>query len=104
MSSVLLKATYDTETEEMVITFKTGKEYSYYSIPKIVWNEFRTSESKGSFFSRQIKGKYGEPKPKITKPNNEIPSKKNIVIKPLDGEVPAPPTMQEFLNNKKREA
>mgnify|MGYP003813335161 FL=1 len=58
VSSILKSAYYDNNYNMLSVTFKNGKEYVFYNVPNDVWNNFKNSESKGSYFSRYIKGKY----------------------------------------------
>lgn len=49
--------TYNTTTKQMlVITEKSS--YECQGVPQTVFEEFAQSESKGSYFNRNIKGKY----------------------------------------------
>lgn len=57
-SAGIVKVEYDKKKLEMYVTFKTGKVYTYYDVPIEIWTAWTTAESKGSFFSRQIKGRY----------------------------------------------
>jgi len=58
VSSILKSAYYDNKYNMLSVTFKNGKEYVFYNVPINVWENFKNSESKGSYFSRYIKGKY----------------------------------------------
>ena len=58
VSSILKSAYYDNNYNMLSVTFKNGKEYAFYNVPNDIWVGFKNSESKGSFFSRYIKGKY----------------------------------------------
>jgi hypothetical protein len=57
-STGINKADYDKTTKTLRVYFNTGKDYSYYGVPETVWVQFKDAKSKGSFFSKQIKGKY----------------------------------------------
>jgi len=61
-SSVLASASYDEKLQLLTIAFKSGKTYDFFDVPPEIWNGFKEAESKGSFFSRNIKGKF---KPKL---------------------------------------
>lgn len=56
-SSVLQKASFNSETSELVVQFKNGRDYSY-KIPIELWNSFKEAPSKGNFFVKNIKGKF----------------------------------------------
>lgn len=57
-SSMLEQVTYDNETKRLVVVFKNSKEYFYDNVPTEVWKQFQESESKGKFYTQNIKGKY----------------------------------------------
>lgn len=57
-SSVLSGASYDQATGILTVSFKSGRSYDFYNVPVDVWNGFREAESKGRYFTRNIKGKY----------------------------------------------
>lgn len=59
-SSNLASIGYDSETSTLEVEFKSGAVWQYYNVPEAVWHEFYGSESKGKYFSREIKGKYAE--------------------------------------------
>jgi hypothetical protein len=65
-SSVLLAASYNAKNFELSIKFKNGKEYKYYNVSIDVWKSFKDSSSKGSFYSRVIKGRYGNTEHRIS--------------------------------------
>lgn len=98
-SSVLSTAEYNSKTLELSITFNNGKTYIYYSFPSQVWESFKSSSSKGSFFTKNIKGKYLKPVEESKK--EEI--KPTVIVKSV-GENPTPPSFKDYINNKKREA
>lgn len=43
----------------LTVKFKGGKDYTFKSVPLSVWEDFRDAESKGSYFAKHIKGKFG---------------------------------------------
>lgn len=57
-SSVIRDIYYNRITNEMKITFNSGKTYSYANVPVEVYEMFKKADSKGSFFSRVIKGRF----------------------------------------------
>ena len=54
-SSNIIKFGYDAEKQELQVTFKGGKTYSYAAVPPELAEQFRQSPSKGKFFSAHIK-------------------------------------------------
>lgn len=57
-SSNITSASYDSESENLKITFKNGSIYEYTKVPWQVFTKFRLSESQGKFFSEHIKSVY----------------------------------------------
>ena len=53
-SSNLVKTEYDTETKKMIAEFKNGMKYEYDEVPHIIYTQFRSAKSQGSFFNSQI--------------------------------------------------
>lgn len=54
---------YEPDSQELHVRFlKSGKTYVYYGVEAWVYEEFRESESKGSYLNTRIKGAfpYGE--------------------------------------------
>lgn len=51
---------YDPESEVFSVIFKSSKAkyYSYLGVPDFIFNEFLTADSKGSYFSNNMKKKY----------------------------------------------
>ena len=41
-----------------VVFRNTGEGYRYYDVPVGVWNDFKTADSKGSFFQEEIRDQY----------------------------------------------
>ena len=61
-SSFIDAAAYYEPLGMFEVKFKNGTEYSYRDVPKDVFDEFMKSPSKGEFFNRVIKEKYGRGK------------------------------------------
>ena len=61
-SSLLKESVYNTDDLTLVVTFLNGAKYLYTNIPHEVFSEFSTIESKGSYFSKNIKGKFDHKK------------------------------------------
>lgn len=60
-SSWVSKATYhscDGETGYFILYTTEGKSYIHKDIPLWVWKQFKNADSYGSYYSRNIKGKY----------------------------------------------
>ena len=57
-SSNLSKATYDVESKKLLVEFNNKLEYEYEDVPHQLFTSFRTSESQGSFFSKNIAKKF----------------------------------------------
>jgi lysyl-tRNA synthetase class 2 len=49
---------YDETAGELYVTFVGGGAYTYYEVPKRVYNAFRAAPSKGQFFNAWIKDRY----------------------------------------------
>lgn len=54
-SSLLSKASYNAETEELTITFKSGATWKYLAVTQEEINNFAVSASQGSYFLHYIK-------------------------------------------------
>ena len=57
-SSNLQSAVYDTESEDLSVTFNNGSIYEYNKVPWNVFTKFRLAESQGKFFNESIGRKY----------------------------------------------
>lgn len=56
-SSSLSEIGYDPATEEVCVTFReSGSTYIYSHVTAVVWTEFVTAASKGSFLNDVLKG------------------------------------------------
>ncbi len=53
-SSNLKNATYNTESEDLTITFNNGSIYVYNKVPWVKFTKFRMSESQGKYFNENI--------------------------------------------------
>lgn len=49
---------YHPESQTMLVQFKNGRVYSYSGVPPEIYQQYRNSESQGSFFANNIKGRY----------------------------------------------
>ena len=57
-STSLATITYDADHETLEISFRDQKIYQYLSVPSEVHEELLSAPSKGSYFNRQIRGRY----------------------------------------------
>lgn len=57
-STVIKRFDYRPETEELLITFVTGRRYLYSDVPDEAVAQFRSASSKGSHFNRRIRDFY----------------------------------------------
>jgi hypothetical protein len=57
-SGQISKIGYHPESQTAVIQFSNGKVYQYSGVPPEMYNNLRNSESVGSFFAQNIKGRY----------------------------------------------
>jgi len=53
-SSNLKSAVYNTESEELIVTFNNGSIYIYDKVPWTKFTKFRMAESQGKFFNENI--------------------------------------------------
>jgi hypothetical protein len=53
-SSNLKSATYNTENEDLTVTFNNGAIYEYNKVPWNKFTKFRLAESQGKYFNENI--------------------------------------------------
>jgi hypothetical protein len=53
-SSNLKSASYNTENEDLLITFNNGSIYEYNKVPWSKFTKFRLAESQGKYFNENI--------------------------------------------------
>lgn len=53
-SSNITSAIYNTETQDLTVTFNTGGIYVYNKVPWTLFTKFRMAESQGKFFNEKI--------------------------------------------------
>ncbi len=58
-SSCIQRFDYDESTKILTITFGHGGKYDYPGIPKSLVERWMKSESKGKFYNKEIRFKYG---------------------------------------------
>lgn len=62
-SSAVRSAYYNTDDKTVLVVMKSnGNAYRYDGVPSWVWNEFKGSRSKGTYFSTTVKPSYGPSK------------------------------------------
>lgn len=54
-SSLISKASYNKETEELIVTFTKGDTWKYLGVTQEEANNFKVPTSQGSFFLHNIK-------------------------------------------------
>ena len=57
-STTISQHGYHPESQTMVVHFKNGNVYEYRGVPPEVYKAYQNSESQGSFFAENIKGRY----------------------------------------------
>jgi hypothetical protein len=57
-SSNLKEAVYNTENEDLTITFNNGAIYEYNKVPWNTFTKMRLAESQGKFFNENISKKF----------------------------------------------
>lgn len=57
-SSNLKNGKYNTQTEDLTITFNNGSIYEYNKVPWDTFTKFRMSESHGKYFNENIARKF----------------------------------------------
>lgn len=60
-SKMIVSIGYDPNYAILEIEFKSNNQvWQYYDFPEHLWYEFDSSDSKGKYFLREIKGNYSE--------------------------------------------
>lgn len=59
ISSAISRIEYNELTRELMVTFTSGRNYTYYGVPREVYVAFVNSSSKGQYFNDYIKDRYG---------------------------------------------
>lgn len=57
-STNIKSASFNTETESLVITFNNGSIYEYEKVPWEIFTKFRLSESQGAYLNSTIRKNY----------------------------------------------
>ncbi len=64
---------YDAQTLQLTVTLKGGSEYVYWNLPPQIYEELVKAPSKGSFFAKNIKGRFSS-HATIKKPVGRLPN------------------------------
>ena len=57
-STAIRHFSYDARTEQLSVTFITGRKYVYGHVPPTVYDDFHAASSKGRFFNAEIRDRY----------------------------------------------
>ena len=57
-SKMISSIGYDASNSTLEVEFSSGIVWQYFDFPESLWYEFESSDSKGSFFHKQIKDQY----------------------------------------------
>lgn len=57
-STAIQHISYDEAARELHVKFVGGGTYTYYDVPKSVYEAFRASSSKGTFLNSYIRNRY----------------------------------------------
>jgi len=57
-SSLLASAAYDVSESVLQLEFRDGAIYRYFDVPAAVYNDLLAADSKGSYFNKQIRGRF----------------------------------------------
>jgi hypothetical protein len=49
---------YDRSSSTMEVEFKDGRIYQYFDVPEVIFREFLTAPSIGSFFQQNVRGQF----------------------------------------------
>lgn len=63
-SSNIATIGFDPETDTLSVEFRDGQSYDYFNVSPSTYRSFTQAGSHGSFFHRQIKGRYAYDGPK----------------------------------------
>ena len=58
-SSNMTSFSYDGKSKVMQVTFKSGQTYTYRDVPPHLFSGMKSAPSRGSYFAKHIKGKFG---------------------------------------------
>ena len=58
ISSDLAEIGYDSANQILEVQFKRGEVYQYFDVPEYQYNSLKDADSKGKYFSQNIKNTY----------------------------------------------
>lgn len=58
-STAILSGSYDPDSQELEITFQSGKTYTYYNVPEHEWQGLCAADSAGRYVRQHIQPAYG---------------------------------------------
>ena len=58
-SSAISQIEYDDASNQLYVTFHETGTYTYYGVPKAVYEAFLAAPSKGQFYNDHIRDRYG---------------------------------------------
>ena len=58
MSTAIFGGSYDEETQELDLSFSSGRVYTLHNVPKTVVEELQDAPSAGNYFRERMKGRY----------------------------------------------
>jgi hypothetical protein len=58
-SSNVLSYGYDPERKVLAVWFKSGELFHHHEVPAALWEGFQKAPSKGTFYGRAVRGKFG---------------------------------------------
>ena len=58
-SSSVAAVGYVVEAQTLEVEFRSGAVYRYFEVPSEVYGSFLVAESKGIYFNRAVKGRFG---------------------------------------------
>lgn len=57
-SATMTRLEYDEKTQELDITFASGKNYRYFEVPVEIYRALREADSLGQYFNQHIRNNY----------------------------------------------
>ena len=58
LSTALSSCTYDDETQDLIVTFVNGRDYTHAGVPPEIYQGLVMAASPGTFYNEMIKGVY----------------------------------------------
>lgn len=57
-SSAILRIDYEPGLRKLHVSFRETGDYTYYDVPRAIYEAFLNAPSKGTFFNEQIRDRY----------------------------------------------